>query len=100
MKTIKFWGLLLLTALVFYGCSKNDDDNSENMRANAKGIYIDDIENAEIDTYLWINNDVVKTISEKEYLNLNDRNLLPCAYHPFTKETLYQIVCENNDLTM
>ena len=100
MKTIKFWGLLLLTALVFYGCSKNDDDNSENMRANAKGIYIDDIENAEIDTYLWINNDVVKTISEKEYLNLNDRNLFPCAYHPFTKETLYQIVCENNNLTM
>ena len=99
MKTIKFLGLLLLIALVFYGCSKNDDDNSENMQANAKGIELDNI-NGEIDVYLWINNDVVKVVSDEEYLNLNGKYLDAYAYHPFTKETLYQIVCENYRLTM
>ena len=101
MKTIRLFGLIMLTALVFSGCSKSDDDNSEKMRANAKGIYLYGPENKEIDLFLWINNDVVLFLSDQEeYLNLNDWNLDPYAYHPLTKETLYQIVCENYRLTM
>ena len=61
MKTIRLFGLIMLTALVFSGCSKSDDDNSEQMRANAKGIYLDVSENKEIDVFLWINNDVMLT---------------------------------------
>ena len=33
MKTIRLFGLIMLTALVFSGCSKSDDDNSEKMSA-------------------------------------------------------------------
>ena len=100
MKTIRLFGLIMLTALVFSGCSKSDDDNSEKMRANAKGIYLDASENKEIDVFLWINNDVVLTGSDREeYLNLNDW-IDPYAYHPLTKETLYQIVCERYDFPM
>lgn len=91
----------MLTALVFSGCSKSDDDNSEKIRANAKGIYLNGSENKEIDVFLWINNDVVLTGSDREeYLNLNDYYIDPYAYHPLTKETLYQIVCEIYDFPM
>ena len=91
----------MLTALVFSGCSKSDDDNSEKIRANAKGIYLNGSENKEIDVFLWINNDVVLTGSDREeYLNLNDYYIDPYAYHPLTKETLYQIVCELYGITM
>lgn len=89
----------MLTALVFSGCSKSDDDNSEQMRANAKGICLDLSENKEIDVFLWINNDIMLTWSDLEYLNLNDW-IDPYAYHPLTKETLYQIVCERYDFPM
>ena len=89
----------MLTALVFSGCSKSDDDNSEKMRANAKGIYLYGPENKEIDLFLWINNAVMLTCSDQEYLNLNDW-IDPYAYHPLTKETLYQIVCEKYDFPM
>ena len=85
----------MLTALVFSGCSKSDDDNSEKMRANAKGICLDLSENKEIDVFLWINNDVMLFESnQEEYLNLNALNIVPIAYHPLTKETLYQILSE------
>ena len=91
----------MLTALVFSGCSKSDDDNSEKIRANAKGIYLNGSENKEIDVFLWINNDVVLFSSnQEEYLNLNALNIVPLAYHPLTKETLYQIVCELYGITM
>lgn len=90
----------MLTALVFSGCSKSDDDNSEKIRANAKGIYLDGSENKEIDLFLWINNDVMLTCSDQKYLNLNDYYIDPYAYHPLTKETLYQIVCEIYDFPM
>ena len=99
MKTIRLFGLIMLTALVFSGCSKSDDDNSEQMRANAKGIYLNVSENKEIDVFLWINNDVMLTWSDQEYYNLN-YYIDPYAYHPLTKETLYQIVCERYDMTM
>ena len=99
MKTIRLFGLIMLTALVFSGCSKSDDDNSEKMRANAKGIYLDASENKEIDVFLWINNDVMLTWSDQEYYNLN-YYIDPYAYHPLTKETLYQIVCERYHITM
>lgn len=83
----------MLTALVFSGCSKSDDDNS--VPPNAKGILLDGAENKEIDCFLWINNDVVLFSSnQEEYLNLNALNIVPLAYHPLTKETLYQIVSE------
>lgn len=100
MKTIKLFGLIMLTALVFSGCSKSDDDNSEKMRANAKGIYLYGPEVKEIDRFLWINNDIVKVAGDEEYLNLNGKYLDAVAYHPLTKETLYQIVCEEYNLTM
>ena len=101
MKTIRLFGLIMLTALVFSGCSKSDDDNSEKkIRANAKGIYLDGSENKEIDLFLWINNDVMLTCSDQKYLNLNDYYIDPYAYHPLTKETLYQIVCEIYDFPM
>ena len=91
----------MLTALVFSGCSKSDDDNSEKMRANAQGIYLNGSENKEIDVFLWINNDVMLFESnQEEYLNLNALNIVPIAYHPLTKETLYQIVCELYGITM
>ena len=89
----------MLTALVFSGCSKSDDDNSEKMRANAQGIYLNGSENKEIDVFLWINNDVMLTWSDQEYYNLN-YYIDPYAYHPLTKETLYQIVCERYDFPM
>ena len=89
----------MLTALVFSGCSKSDDDNSEKMRANAKGIYLDGSENKEIDVFLWINNDVILAWSDQKYYDLNDY-IDPYAYHPLTKETLYQIVCERYDFPM
>ena len=83
----------MLTALVFSGCSKSDDDNS--VPPNAKGILLLGSENKEIDCFLWINNDVVLFDSnQEECINLNDFNLSPVAYHPLTKETLYQIVSE------
>ena len=83
----------MLTALVFSGCSKSDDDNS--VPPNAKGILLLGSENKEIDCFLWINNDVVLFDSnQEEYINLNDFNIFPVAYHPLTKETLYQIVSE------
>lgn len=83
----------MLTALVFSGCSKSDDDNS--VPPNAKGILLHGAENKEIDCFLWINNDVVLFSSRQdEYLNLNDFNIVPLAYHPLTKETLYQIESE------
>ena len=89
----------MLTALVFSGCSKSDDDNS--VPPNAKGILLHGAENKEIDCFLWINNDVVLFSSRQdEYLNLNDFNIVPLAYHPLTKETLYQIVCERHHITM
>ena len=100
MKTIRLFGLIMLTALVFSGCSKSDDDNSEKMRANAKGIYLYGPEVKEIDRFLWINNDIVKVAGDEEYLNLNGKYLDAVAYHPLTKETLYQIVCEEYGLTM
>ena len=85
----------MLTALVFSGCSKSDDDNSEKMRANAQGIYLNGSENKEIDVFLWINNDVMLFESnQEEYLNLNALNIVPIAYHPLTKATLYQILSE------
>ena len=99
MKTIRLFGLIMLTALVFSGCSKSDDDNSEKMRANAQGIYLNGSENKEIDVFLWINNDVMLTWSDQEYYNLN-YYIDPYAYHPLTKETLYQIVCERYDFPM
>ena len=83
----------MLTALVFSGCSKSDDDNSEQMRANAKGICLDLSENKEIDVFLWINNDVMLAWSDQEYYGLN-YIIGPYAYHPLTKETLYQILSE------
>ena len=90
----------MLTALVFSGCSKSDDDNSEKkIRANAKGIYLDGSENKEIDVFLWINNDVMLAWSDQEYYDLN-YYIDPYAYHPLTKETLYQIVCERYHITM
>ena len=89
----------MLTALVFSGCSKSDDDNSEQMRANAKGICLDLSENKEIDVFLWINNDVMLAWSDQEYYDLN-YYIDPYAYHPLTKETLYQIVCERYNMTM
>lgn len=83
----------MLTALVFSGCSKSDDDNS--VPPNAKGVLLVGAENKEIDCFLWINNDVVLFSSnQEEYLNLNALNIVPLAYHPLTKETLYQIVSE------
>ena len=45
MKTIRLFGLIMLTALVFSGCSKSDDDNS--VPPNAKGIWLDGAENKE-----------------------------------------------------
>ena len=83
----------MLTALVFSGCSKSDDDNSEKVGPNAKGIWLDGSE--ESDCFLWINNDVMLFESnQEEYLNLNALNIVPIAYHPLTKETLYQILSE------
>ena len=99
MKTIRLFGLIMLTALVFSGCSKSDDDNSEKMRANAQGIYLNGSENKEIDVFLWINNDVILAWSDQKYYDLNDY-IDPYAYHPLTKETLYQIVCELYGITM
>ena len=98
MKTIRLFGLIMLTALVFSGCSKSDDDNS--VPPNAKGILLLGSENKEIDCFLWINNDVMLTCSDQKYLNLNDYYIDPYAYHPLTKETLYQIVCERYDFPM
>ena len=93
MKTIRLFGLIMLTALVFSGCSKSDDDNS--VPPNTKGIWLDGAENKESDCFLWINNDVVLFSSnQEEYLNLNALNIVPLAYHPLTKETLYQILSE------
>ena len=97
MKTIRLFGLIMLTALVFSGCSKSDDDNS--VPPNAKGIWLDGAENKESDCFLWINNDVMLAWSDQEYYGLN-YIIGPYAYHPLTKETLYQIVCERHHITM
>ena len=60
----------MLTALVFSGCSKSDDDNSEKIRANAKGIYLNGSENKEIEEH------ISKIIEISNKFNINKEEVI------------------------
>ncbi len=94
MKTIRLFGLIMLTALVFSGCSKSDDENTNVAPANAKGIWIN-LDGREGELYFWINEYVVQVFNEEESTDLSQWRFQNVPYYKFTMNKLYEVFSED-----
>lgn len=94
MKTIRLFGIIMLIALVFSGCSKSDDENKNVAPANAKGIWID-WDEKEYEMYFWINEYVVQIFNEEESTDLNQWRFQNISYYMFTMDKLYEVMSED-----
>ena len=87
----------MLTALVFSGCSKSDDDNGNDVApANAKGIYIGLFDSGtEREMYFWINEYVIQVFNEEESTDLSQWRFQNVPYYQFTMDKLYEVLSED-----
>lgn len=97
MKTFRLIGIIMLTALVFSGCSKSDDDNGNDVApANAKGIYIGLFDSGtEREMYFWINEYVIQVFNEEESTDLSQWRFQNVPYYQFTMDKLYEVLSED-----
>ena len=98
MKTFRLIGIIMLTALVFFGCSKSDDDNNNGNNvapANVKGILVSNWDGKECEMYFWINEYVVQVFNEEESTDLSQWRFQNVPYYQFTMDKLYEVLSED-----
>ena len=118
MKTIKLFGVVLLTVLLsvsFSSCSKSDEETNEHnyVLANGEGVFYDTVNNTTEKVRVWINDYVIYNYAKREdepfYSNgyvheYLTKGLSFYNYLPYTMDNVYELigagVDENTDFSL